>query len=153
MERMKPSVLVDKARPGRRIEFLDLSKVERKLGQRIRHVYHNTIQPGAVAGDHWHKRHAVAVEMHKGRLDIVLQSVRTGKRWRGTVREGDPLLLIPGYEYHAARNPGPGVAKATMYATTPPRNDADSYEYEPSVRLFPKQKFSVAAPHHGRSKR
>lgn len=145
MERMKPSVLVDKAKPGRRIEFLDLAKIEKRIGARIRHVYHNTIQPGAVAGDHWHKRHAVAVEMRKGRLSIVLQDIRTGKLWKGTIREGDPLLLIPGYEYHAAKNPGPGIAQATMYATTPPRNEGDSYEYEPAVRLFPKRQFREPA--------
>lgn len=141
MQRMKPAVLVDRAKPGRTIEFIDLGKVERKLGARIRHVYHNTIQPGAVAGDHWHKRHAVAVEMRKGRLDIVLEDVKSGKFWRGTIKEGDPLLLIPGYEYHAAKNPGPGVAKATMYASSPPRNEGDSYEFEPKRRLFPKRKF------------
>lgn len=147
MQRMKPAVLVDRAKPGRKIEFIDLDKVGRKLGARIRHVYHNTIQPGAVAGDHWHKRHAVAVEMRKGRLEIVLQDVKSGKFWRGKIKEGDPLLLIPGYEYHAARNPGPGVAKATMYASSPPRNEGDSYEYEPMKRLFPRRKFRHAGAH------
>ncbi len=148
MQRLKPAVLVDPAKPGRRIEFIDLGLVERKLGARIRHVYHNTIQPGAVAGDHWHKRHAVAVEMRKGRLDLVLQDVKSGKLWRGRIREGDPLLLIPGYEYHAAKNPGPGVAQATMYASTPPRNEGDSFDFEPSRRLFPKRKFQVAPKPH-----
>ena len=142
---MRPAVLVDRAKPGRKIEFIDLGKVEQKLGARIRHVYHNTIQPGAVAGDHWHKQHAVAVEMRKGRLNMVLQDVKSGKFWRGTIKEGDPLLLIPGYEYHAAKNPGPGVAKATMYASSPPRNEGDSYEFEPKYRLFPKRKFQLPA--------
>src|SRR5260370_29559 len=116
MLRMRPAVLHDPAKPGRRIEFVDLGKIERKLGARIRHVYHNTIQPGAVAGDHWHRRHAVAVDVRKGRLEIVLENLKTGKHWRGIVKAGDPLLLIPGHEYHAARNPGPRVAQATMYA-------------------------------------
>ncbi len=146
MERLRPAVLIDKMKPGRKIEFIDLAKIEKKVGARIRHVYHNTIQPGAVAGDHWHKGHAVAVEMRKGKLNMVLEDVKTGKFWKGTIREGEPLLLIPGYEYHAAKNPGPGVALATMYATTPPRNEGDSFEYEPKVRLFPKRRFQVAPP-------
>jgi len=150
MERMKPAVLVDRTKPGRKIEFIDLGKIEKKLGQRIRHVYHNTIQPGAVAGDHWHKRHAVAVDIRKGKLAMVLQDVKTGKFWRGTIKAGDPLLLIPGYEYHAAKNPGPEVAQATMYATTPPRNEGDSFEYEPKRRLFPKRQFQVPAHAHKR---
>ena len=77
------------------------------------------------------------------RLEMVLEDVKTGKHWRGIIKEGDPLLLIPGYEYHAARNPGPGIAQATMYATTPPRNEGDSYEHEPKQRLFPKRAFQV----------
>ena len=141
MNRMKPAVLVDRSKPGRRIEFVDLVRVGRALGAPIRHVYHNTIQPGAVAGDHWHKRHAVAVDVRKGRLQMILQDVRTGRFWQGLVKAGDPLMLIPGWEYHAARNPGPGPAQATMYATTPPRNEADSWEFEPKRRLFPKRRF------------
>ena len=144
MKRLAPRVLVDRKKPGRRIEFIDLGKVERALGRRIRHVYHNTIQPGAVAGDHWHKGHAVALDMRRGCLDLVLEDVKTGKVWKGRIREGEALMLIPGYEYHAARNPGPGVAQATMYATTPPRNEGDSFHYEPRVRLFAKRRYRVS---------
>ena len=147
MLRVKPAVLVDPGKPGRRIEFVDFSKIEKAMGGKVRHVYHNTIKPGAVAGDHWHKHHAVAVDVRAGRLEIVLEDIKSGRQWRGIVKAGDPLLVIPGHEYHAARNPGPGIAQATMYATTPPRNEGDSYEYEPKRRLFPKRAFAVAHKH------
>jgi dTDP-4-dehydrorhamnose 3,5-epimerase-like enzyme len=117
----------DPRKPGRRQEVFDLKVIEQALGAPIQYVYSNEIQPGAIAGMHYHKQHQVAVWMREGELEMTLEDVRSKEREVIVLQPGSRLLLVRKEVYHSAANKTDMPALAIMFATTVPRDPTDEW--------------------------
>lgn len=123
----------------RYLTVIVLAEVGQALGEPVTVMYTNNLEPGSVAGNHYHIRKREVFQVSHGRVEVHLLDV--GTRDRVMVRlSSDPgsrdcrYLVVPSGVAHAVRNIGPGIARLNVFATDEPRKTSDDF---PCVVLAP----------------
>ena len=118
---------VDPDKPGRTQDWFELEKLEKALGKKIAWIYSNRMEPGKVAGTHYHLEHEVLVWIIEGELSMHLKDVDSGEEETIVLKAGEDLLTIPRKVYHAGSNLSDKQCLSIMFATTQPRDINDEY--------------------------
>ena len=120
---------VDPQSPGRTQHWFNIEDMEKALGRKVTWVYGNWIEPGAVAGDHWHEKHEVVIWMIVGELEMTLARIDSPDEKVKVVisAEDKRLMVLPRHVYHHAKNASGEKALALMFATTQPREEGDEF--------------------------
>ena len=118
----------------RYLVVVTLAEVSEKLGEPVRVVYTNNMNPGAIAGNHYHKHKRECFRSAHGRMEVHLVDINTQER-RVVVLDADPessdhlCLIVPAGVAHAVRNIGADIARLDVYATDEPRKPSDDFAF------------------------
>lgn len=128
-------------KPGRYLSVFALDEIARYLNGIPNHVYTNAIDPGAVAGNHYHRRKREAMVCVAGEVDLYLREVADDGSL-GPVEivklapsaNGYDLVLVLPMVAHAVVNRSRQPATVMVFATEAPRykgDDFDALAFEP----------------------
>jgi dTDP-4-dehydrorhamnose 3,5-epimerase-like enzyme len=129
------SIKVDRKHQNRYLATVSLVQISEALGEPVTVLYTNNMDPGAVAGNHFHKLKREAFRAAHGRFEIALVDVDTGER-HTFLLDSDPespdhaCIIVPQGFAHAVRNVGRAVARLDVFATDEPRKPADDFSYD-----------------------
>lgn len=126
---------VNRKHDNRYLVTVDLAKVAAALGEPVTIIYTNNMEPGAIAGNHYHKSKREAFRAAHGRLEIALLDIDTQER-RTLFLDSDPgspdfaCIVVPFGVAHAVRNVGSSIARLDVFATDEPRKAEDDFAYD-----------------------
>jgi hypothetical protein len=118
-------VEVRKGHSDRWLTRLPLPRVERLLGESCTFLYHNTLRPGAIAGNHYHRRKHEVFLCSYGELEVGVLNPETGMS-EVVMLSANPaspynvLMTFPRCWPHAVRNPTDELAIVTVFANHDP---------------------------------
>src|SRR3989338_10784750 len=118
---------VRRGKPGRYLTSFDLAVVARLLGAPVAWCYVNTMGPGVVSGNHWHRQKSELFVCVSGVIDVYLAHPETGDRGEHTLVASDKPqgLIVPKGIAHVVKNRGEKFADLLVFATGEPRGGDD----------------------------
>lgn len=125
----------DRKHDDRYLTVMDLDVVAEAIGGRVRVSYHNHMDPGAIAGNHYHHVKREAFRAVRGRLKVTLQkpgnpevlTVHLGSN--PDVPEEFVWMVVPAGYAHAVENVTASPAVLEVFATNPPREAGDDFPF------------------------
>ncbi len=118
---------VRKGKPGRYLTVFDFAAVSELLGAPVTCCYVNTMGPGVVAGNHWHREKRELFACVRGVISVHFAHPETGDRAEHTLVASDKGqgIVVPSGIAHAVKNCGETFADLLVFATGEPRGGDD----------------------------
>jgi oxalate decarboxylase/phosphoglucose isomerase-like protein (cupin superfamily) len=86
------------------------------------HTYVVSVAPGKTRARHYHRNKEEWAAIASGKIDLLLEHVKTGEKARLLLDTAAPdyrIIYIPPYVAHAIRNPGTTDASLVMFSRMP----------------------------------
>lgn len=130
----------DRKHNDRYLVVTDLGQISEAIGDTVNIIYTNNMDPGAIAGNHYHKEKRECFRVAEGEVLVYLEDVETRESQMvrlssdPTDAEAFKMLVIPLGVAHAVVNVSEGVGKLDVYANHAPRIASDDFRYEVITR-------------------
>lgn len=130
MDIEKHSFVLRTSKPNRVLSVFDVVEVNNILGKTFDTVYVNSMEPGVVAGNHYHKTKEEIFACLFGKLEIYLEDQITKEKEMIILESGNPVLLSvkPGV-VHAVKNISNEMAHLIVFSVGKPKEE-DAFEYK-----------------------
>lgn len=124
----------DSSKPNRALVQWDIQSMAEHLGEPPLFPYLVTLQPGAVAGNHYHTIKRELIVCIRGFVGVVLEDMSTKEQERIELN-GDECssVVIPDQTAHCVVNSGHVEAEILVFATRKAREQGDDFEYPVTV--------------------
>lgn len=122
-------------KPSRYLSVFDLAMISDQIGQKVEVVYVANLDPGGVAGNHYHKEKVEMFTCLHGEVNVLLADLETGERAEVTLSadlesKDNVGLYIPANVAHAVKNQTGAIARLGVFANHGPRVEGDDFEYQ-----------------------
>ena len=128
------SFIRDSSKPNRALIQWDIERMAEHLGTMPLFPYFVALQPGAVAGNHYHQVKRELIVCIRGNVAVVLEDMDSKEQERielnGTECSG---VVVPSQVAHLVMNSGHEDAEILVFATRIAREHGDDFEYHIAV--------------------
>lgn len=120
----------DSSKSNRTLVQWDLQLMAEQLGELPQYPYLVTLQPGVVAGNHYHTIKRELIVCIRGTVAVVLEDIGT-KEQEKIELNGDECsgVVVPDQMAHCVVNSGHVEAEILVFATRKAREQGDDFEY------------------------
>ncbi len=120
---------------NRWLTHIPLTQVSKLMGEACTFIYHNTMLPEVVAGNHYHKKKKEVFMCTYGELEAVLLDPKSGarvtKRLSSNPKSPDNILLyVPLGIAHAVRNVDDQTSVLTVFSNMDKGYEKDTIAYK-----------------------
>ncbi|MEZ4179912.1 MAG: cupin domain-containing protein [Candidatus Doudnabacteria bacterium] len=122
---------ISRSKPGRSLLQIHLKEiVDLMRGEKPLHPYVVEIEPGMVAGNHYHENKLEVFQVLAGKAMIQLENLESGEKIEEPLEANGRAIFIPTRVAHAVRNIGVQNLILMVWASQPARVVEDDYEYK-----------------------